>query len=57
MSDPFWLCGAEMVRLEPDFTKSHGKPKVDGRRVLIGIVFFNRNGLRWRDASEEYGPH
>jgi transposase len=25
--------------------------------VLSGIVFVNRNGLRWRDAPREYGPH
>jgi transposase len=25
--------------------------------VLSGIVFVNRNGLRWRDAPRDYGPH
>jgi len=25
--------------------------------VLSGIIFINRNGLRWRDAPKEYGPH
>jgi transposase len=24
--------------------------------VLSGIIFVNRNGLRWRDAPREYGP-
>ena len=38
------------------FPKSHGKPRVDDRRVLSGIIFVNRNGLRWRDAPREYGP-
>ena len=38
------------------FRKSHGKPWVDARRVLSGIVFVNRNGLRWRDAPSA-GPH
>ena len=37
--------------------RSHGKPRVDDRRVLSGIVFVNRNGLRWRDAPSVYGPH
>ncbi len=46
-----------MARLEPFFPKSHGKPRVDDRRVLSGIIFINRNGLRWRDAPVEYGPH
>ncbi|WP_456152405.1 IS5 family transposase [Paracoccus caeni] len=31
-------------------------PRVDDRRVLSGIIFINRNGLRWRDAPKEYGP-
>jgi transposase len=25
--------------------------------VLRGIIFVNRNGLRWRDAPKDYGPH
>ena len=35
---------------------SHGKPRVDDRRVPSGIIFVDRNGLRWRDAPKEYGP-
>ena len=40
----------------PFFPKSHGKPRVDDRCVLNGIIFINRNGLRWRAAPKEYGP-
>ena len=57
MSDLFWLTDDQMARLEPFFPKSHGKPRVDDRRVLSGIIFINRNGLRWRDAPAVYGPH
>ena len=57
MSDLFWLTDAQMARLAPFFPRSHGKPRVDDRRVLSGIIFINRNGLRWRDAPKEYGPH
>ena len=32
-------------------------PRVDDRRVLSGIIFVIRNGLRWRDAPKDYGPH
>lgn len=56
MSDLFWLTDEQMERLRPFFPKSHGKPRVDDRRVLSGIIFVNRNGLRWRDAPKEYGP-
>ncbi len=48
MSDLYWLTDEQMARLERYFPKSHGKPRVDGRRVLSGIIFVNRNGLRWR---------
>ena len=57
MSDLYWLTDEQMARLRPYFPKSHGKPRVDDRRVLSGIVFVNRNGLRWCDAPKEYGPH
>jgi transposase len=45
-----------MTRLRPYFSKSHGVARVDGRRVLSGIISINRNGLRWCDAPKEYGP-
>ncbi|MFT8441516.1 MAG: IS5/IS1182 family transposase, partial [Acetobacter syzygii] len=45
MSDLYWLTDGQMDRLRPFFPKSHGKPRVDGCRVLSGIIFVNRNGL------------
>ena len=57
MGDLFWLTEAQMERLKPFFPLSHGVPRVDDRRVLSGIIFVNRNGLRWRDAPPIYGPH
>ena len=57
MSDLYWLTDEQMERLRPHFPKSHGRPRVDDRRVLSGIIFVNRNGLRWRDAPPAYGPH
>jgi hypothetical protein len=57
MSDLYWLTDEQMAKLSPFFPKSHGKPRVDDRRVLSGIIFINRNGLRWRDAPAAYGPH
>jgi transposase len=53
MSDLYWLTDEQMARLQPFFPKSHGKPRVDDRRVLSGIVFVNRNGLRWCDAPKD----
>jgi transposase len=57
MSDLLMLSEAQMRRIEPCFPLSHGVPRVDDRRVLSGILFVIRNGLRWRDAPREYGPH
>ncbi len=44
MSDPFRLTEAQTARPEPFFPKPHGKPRVDDRRVLSGIIFIIRNG-------------
>ncbi len=46
MSNLYWLSDDQMAKLEPFFPKSHGKPRVDEKRVLIGIVLINRNSLR-----------
>ena len=50
MSNLFWLNESQMARLRPLFSKSHGRPRVDDRQVLSGIIFIIRNGLRWCDA-------
>jgi len=57
MGDLFWLSHAQLRRIEPYFPLSHGVPRVDDHRVISGIVFVLKNGLRWRDAPREYGPH
>jgi len=57
MSDQFWLSGTQLARIEPHFPLSHGVPRVDDRRVVSGSIHVIRNGLRWRDAPEVYGPH
>jgi len=57
MTDLIWLSEAQMRRIEPYFPLSHGVPRVDDRKVISGIIFVIRNGLRWRDAPVDYGPH
>jgi hypothetical protein len=54
MSDLIWLSDAQMRRIERHFPRSHGVPRVDDRRIVSGIIFVIRNGLRWRDAPREY---
>ena len=57
MSDLIWLSDGQMKRIVLYFPLSHGIARVDDRRVLSGIIFVIRNGLRWRDAPKDYGPH
>jgi len=57
MSDHFWLSEEQLARIDPCFPLSHGVPRVDDRRVISGIIHVIRNGLRWRDAPDVYGPH
>jgi transposase len=37
MSDLIWLSDAQMERIKPYFPLSHGVPRVDDRRVILGI--------------------
>jgi putative transposase len=57
MGDLILLSEAQMRRIKAYFPLSHGMPRVDDRRVISGIIFVIRNGLRWRDAPRDYGPH
>ena len=54
----YWLSDAQFSRLDPLLPKKvRGVPRVDDRRVISGIIFVIRNGLRWRDVPASYGPH
>jgi putative transposase len=57
MADLFLLSQAQMRRINCYFSRSHGVVQVDDRRIVSAIVFVIKNGLRWRDAPREYGPH
>ncbi len=56
MRDLFLLSQEKLAKMEPYFPLAHGVPRVDDRRVVFGIIFVIKNGLRWRDAPPEYGP-
>jgi transposase len=53
----FWLDEEHLKRIGHMFPKPRGVKRADDRRVLGGIIHVIRNGLRWRDAPSEYGPH
>ena len=55
--DHFWLSKRQFARLEPLLpTDTRGKPRVDDRRVISGIVHVLKSGGRWVDAPPIYGP-
>jgi transposase len=35
MRDLYWLTEEQMARLQPYFPKSHGRERIDDRRVLL----------------------
>src|SRR5262249_21702087 len=53
----FWLNDRQFTRLAPHLpTDTRGKPRVDDRRVISGIVHVLKSGCRWADAPLLYGP-
>ena len=55
--DQFWLDEGQFARLAPHLpTDTRGKPRVDDRRVISGIVHVLKSGSRWDDAPPIYGP-
>jgi transposase len=55
--DYFWLTDAQFARIRPHLpTDTRGKPRVDDRRVISGIVHVLKSGGRWVDTPDVYGP-
>ena len=46
MSDHYWISEAQVERIKPYFPRPHGRPRIDDRRVISGIIHVIRNGLR-----------
>ena len=55
--DQFWLTDEQFAKIAPHLpTNTRGKPRVDDRRVISGIVHVLKSGGRWVDAPAVYGP-
>ena len=55
--DLFWLSDEQFQRISPHLPRdTRGKPRVDDRRVISGIVHVLKSGGRWVDAPAGYGP-
>ena len=57
----FDLTDTQWERLAPLLTPQHsgkpGRPYVEHRRVLYGILWVLHTGAPWADMPERYGPH
>ena len=46
----------QLPPLLPPQKPKTGRPAVDHRRILNGILWLLRTGVPWRDVPERYGP-
>ena len=51
------LTPQQMATRAPFFPLSHGVPRVDDRRVILGMIDGIRDGFGWNDAPNADGPH
>ena len=58
MTHLLWLSDDAWAAIEPHLPRGKpGKPRVDDRRVISGILHVLKTGCRWRDCPAKYGPH
>ena len=57
MARLFWLSDKAWSVVEQHLPRGKpGRPRVDDRRVISGILHVLKTGCRWRDVPPEYGP-
>lgn len=57
MARLFWLSDKAWAALDPHLPRDRpGKPRVDDRRMISGILHVLKTGYRWCDVPPEYGP-
>ena len=57
MTHLFWLSNEAWAAIDPHLPRGKpGKPRVDDRSVISGILHVLKTGCRWRDVPPEYGP-
>jgi len=56
MGELYWLSDRQWAVIAPLLPHLGGKPRVDDRRVISGILYRFREGVRWRALPAEYGP-
>lgn len=53
LNDEQWQ---RLKRLLPPQKQAQGRPCIDHRHILEGILWIHRTGSPWRDLPERYGP-
>ncbi|ATJ89398.1 MULTISPECIES: transposase [Acetobacter] len=53
--EPVWLTDEQMQTVSEWFPRSHGKPRLDDRAILSGIVMVLRENLMWQQAPAVFG--
>lgn len=53
--EPVWLTDEQMQTVSEWFPLSHGKPRLDDRAILSGIVMVLRENLMWQQAPAVFG--
>ncbi len=57
MAHLYWLSDKAWAQIEPHLPHGRpGRPRVDDRRVISGILYVLKTGCRWRDVPPAYGP-
>ena len=56
MAELLWPNDRQWAAIEPLLPRLGGKPRVNDRRIISGILHRIREGLRWRALPEVYGP-
>lgn len=51
------LPSEDFAKIKRYFPRPHGVERVDDLRVVSGIIYVIKHGLRWCDAPEGYGPY
>ena len=51
------LSSEQFEKIKRYFPYPNGVPRADDLRVISGIIYVLRSGLRWSDAPAGYGPH
>lgn len=53
----FWLSDETWAAMGPHLPHCKpGKPRVDDRTVISGILYVLKTGCRWRDVPASYDP-